>query len=72
MALLSAPLPDVAAAAAVAEVLGELALARDRAHEADSQDPTPTASRLVHLEHLAAREARFGELARPLPAGVTA
>ena len=67
MALQSAPLPDVAAAAATAEVLDELALARDRAHGAE--DGTAP-GRLVHLAHLAPRTARFAELARPLPESV--
>jgi DEAD/DEAH box helicase domain-containing protein len=75
MALQSAHQPEVAGAAALAEVLRELAEARDRAHV--DEDGTPWdgpegASRLVHLAHLAARAAQHGELDRPLPAPVAA
>src|SRR5688572_22784832 len=76
MALHSAHQPEVADAAALADVLTDLATARDRAFHHDDAGPEPGASppgsRLVHLAHLPAREARHAELARPLPAPVAA
>jgi DEAD/DEAH box helicase domain-containing protein len=61
--------------ASIAEVLVELADARDREHRrhddlaADVVTPLP-ASRLVHLATLPPRVASFGELQRPLPPAV--
>jgi DEAD/DEAH box helicase domain-containing protein len=72
MALHSAQHPEVAGAAALAEVLADLAAARDRELR-DDGEPGAAAwppSRLVHLAHLPARPAIPGELARPLPAAV--
>ena len=70
MALHSAHQLEVADAAALAEVLGDLATARDRAFRDDSGSAPP--SRLVHLAHLPPRAARHAELSRPLPAAVAA
>ncbi len=70
MAIHSAHEPEVAGAVALAEVLVDLADERDRAHRADTDTGAPDGgipSRLVHLAHLPARAARYGELARPLP-----
>jgi DEAD/DEAH box helicase domain-containing protein len=70
MALHSAHLPEVAGATALAEVLDELAAARDRADREAWQDDGaegPGGARLVHLAHLPARHALVGSLARPLP-----
>jgi DEAD/DEAH box helicase domain-containing protein len=64
-------LDALTAGASIADVLGELAAERDRAHHADAgvgADLGP--SRLVHLAPLPARPPRFGELARPLPTAV--
>src|SRR5687768_10245615 len=74
MALHSAHQLDVADAAALADVLGDLAAARDRAFRDDAapQDGPAPASRLVHLAHLPPRAARHAELSRPLPAVVAA
>ncbi len=81
MALQTALPSEVAAAAALAEVLGRLAEARDRDLDRDrdlagvpDQPPpvAPSPSRLVHLAHLPPRVARHGTLARPLPAAVAA
>ncbi len=73
MALHSAHQPEIAGAAALAEVLADLAASRDRvfAEDIDGGAELRT-SRLVHLAHLPARTARHGELARPLPAEVAA
>ena len=70
MALHSAHQLEVADAAALADVLGDLAAARDRAFRDDSGSAPP--SRLVHLAHLPPRAARHAELARPLPPAVAA
>ena len=54
--------------ASLADVLGELAMERDRAHHADAGvglDLGP--SRLLHLVAVPGRAARHAELARPLP-----
>src|SRR5690606_15799173 len=80
MALHTAHQPEVAGAAALAEVLEELALARDRAflegieqeHHGSGDMPEAPPGRLVHVSHLPARTAQIGELARPLPPGVAA
>ncbi|MGQ0433231.1 MAG: DEAD/DEAH box helicase [Microthrixaceae bacterium] len=75
MALQSAHQPDVAGAASLAEVLGDLADARDHELEDDGEPHAPLVpptSRLVHLAHIPPRPARFGHLARPLPAAVLA
>lgn len=75
MALQSAHQPEVASAAALADVLVELAAARDRslidASPVDGVAP-PEEPHLVHLAHLPPREARHGALARPLPPAVAA
>ncbi|MDQ2648481.1 MAG: DEAD/DEAH box helicase [Actinomycetota bacterium] len=60
--------------ASIAEVLVDLADARDRELRHDD-DPSGVVShlpeaRLVHLAHQPPRAARFGELARPLPTSV--
>ncbi len=75
MAAQTALQPDVAGAAALAEVLGDLAEARDLAllddHVLDPGDPPARMpSRLVHVAHLPACEPRIGTLVRPLPAEV--
>jgi DEAD/DEAH box helicase domain-containing protein len=72
MALHAAHEHEVADAAALAEVLVDLAAARDLdlAGALGDADPGAVASRLVHLAHLPARSARHGSLARPLPAAV--
>lgn len=72
MALQTAPHPHVAGAAALADVLGELADARDQAVlEARGIDldaaPDRVPSRLVHIAHLPAREPCTATLRRPLP-----
>jgi DEAD/DEAH box helicase domain-containing protein len=73
MALQSAHQPEVAGAAALADVLGELAEARDRDLRAtDGFRAAARGSRLVHLAHLPERAARHGSLARPLPPVVAA
>ncbi|MFL6204607.1 MAG: DEAD/DEAH box helicase, partial [Acidimicrobiales bacterium] len=59
------------AGATIADLLGELATERDRAHHADTGvavDLGP--SRLVHLHTEPARAARHAELTRPLPAAI--
>jgi DEAD/DEAH box helicase domain-containing protein len=76
-----APAPARGGDSAVAELLVELALARDRAHR-DEPDlyqavdgraaPGPEPSRLVHLVELPPRAPRFADLARPLPAELAA
>ncbi len=71
MAVRSDHLHALRARAGIADVLGELAAERDRAHRADAdmdQDIGP--SRLLHLVGLPARAPRYAELARPLPAAV--
>jgi DEAD/DEAH box helicase domain-containing protein len=73
MALQSPHHPEVAGAAALAELLEELAEVRDRDLRVAIGDPSVTVpSRLVHLAHLPERAARYGTLARPLPASVAA
>jgi len=70
MALHTALPSELVGAAALADLLEDLAAARDAAVE-DEHGPPPTGpGRLVHLSHLGAREARHGVLARPLPAAV--
>ena len=72
----TALLPEVTGAAAVAQVLADLARARDEwvdaADAADAADvPAAPAERcLVHAAHLPARPARTAPLARPLPPAV--
>src|SRR3546814_1774265 len=58
-------LSPAAEAAAFADVLDERADARDRV-EQEGLDVGTVPSRLVHVAHLPARDARYGELARPL------
>ena len=73
MALQTAHQPEVAGAAELALVLGELAEARDREHRDTAEHSEPAvaeASRLVHLVQLPARSAVRGELERPLPPAV--
>ncbi len=79
MALHTAHPPEVAGAAVVADLLVDLAAARDATlddasghvrHDEATPDPAP--GRLVHLSHLAPRPARWGELSRPLPPPVAA
>jgi DEAD/DEAH box helicase domain-containing protein len=71
-------IPD---AAAIADVLVDLAAARDRElhedpdrldlwAEAGAEPGAGAPGRLVHLAHLPAAPARYGELARPLPPAV--
>src|SRR5688572_20459441 len=73
MALHSAHQLDVADAAALADVLDDLAAARDRAFRDDAAPHDgPPASRLVHVAHLPPRPPRHAELSRPLPAVVAA
>ncbi|MGQ0831861.1 MAG: DEAD/DEAH box helicase [Microthrixaceae bacterium] len=75
MALQSAHQPEVAGAAALAEVLADLALARDRelTLPADPAHPDELrSSRLVSVAHLPPRAAQLGSLSRPLPARVAA
>lgn len=60
---------------ALAELLVDLALERDRAerdHDGAGEGVVAhlPEARLAHLGHLPARAARYGELARPLPAAV--
>src|SRR3546814_18665155 len=71
MALLPSPLSPAAEAAAIADVLYELADARDRV-EQEGLDVGTVPSRLVHVAHLPARAARYRELARPLHQRVAA
>jgi DEAD/DEAH box helicase domain-containing protein len=87
MALLPLPVaPTVlprTAADAIADVLVDLAVARDREHREHPdlyrgatvdgvEELEVEPSRLVHLHSLPPREARFAELRRPLPAGLAA
>jgi DEAD/DEAH box helicase domain-containing protein len=59
------------AGATLAELLGELATERDRAHHADLGVATDLGpSRLVHLHTEPPRPARHAELSRPLPDGI--
>lgn len=72
MAIQTAAQPDVADLAAFAEILGDLADARDQALQDDvaadtGRPPAWVPSRLAHVVHLPAREARPGTLERPLP-----
>ena len=69
MALLSTSLPGDGAP--FAEVLEQLARAREQADQDAGADPD-AGLRLVHLAQLEPREARFGTLARPLPERVSA
>ena len=72
MALLPSPLDDLAAVP-IAEVLAHLAESRDRVHHEATRidgEPAPP-SRLLHVAEVPARPARFAELARPLPPGVS-
>ena len=72
----SPPVPTGADADEIAELLVDLALARDRAHreqpELYTSGPADEPGRLVHLRRLPAREARHAELRRPLAEGVAA
>jgi DEAD/DEAH box helicase domain-containing protein len=72
MALL--PVADHSGRSSIAEVLVDLAEARDRElrppEEPDGVVVHLPEPRLVHLAHQPARAARFGALARPLPPGV--
>ncbi|MGV3760556.1 MAG: DEAD/DEAH box helicase, partial [Actinomycetota bacterium] len=73
MALHAAHLPEVAGAAAIADLLEALASARreNLATELVEEDLTGLdLDPLVHLAHLPARPARHAELARPLPSAV--
>jgi DEAD/DEAH box helicase domain-containing protein len=74
MALLSLPVAPDAGLEPIAEVLADLAAARDRElHEdPDRQAGAREARRLAHVVHLPARPARHAELRRPLPAEVAA
>jgi DEAD/DEAH box helicase domain-containing protein len=64
-------LDALTAGASIADVLGELAAERDRAHHADAGVGTDLGpSRLLHLVPIPARPPRFGTLARPLPPAV--
>jgi DEAD/DEAH box helicase domain-containing protein len=75
MALQSAHQPEVAGAATLAELLMELAAARDRtwAEDGAAADGEPDGpGRLIHLAHLPARDGTHSQLARPLPAPVAA
>ncbi|MEO7427903.1 MAG: DEAD/DEAH box helicase, partial [Acidimicrobiales bacterium] len=75
MALQTAHQPEVARAAALADVLSELGAARDREladDDGSSQDGLDASSRLVHVAHLPERQAEYASLARPLPASVAA
>lgn len=77
MALQTARPSEVASAAALADVLSQLADARDREHADREQADSDRAdvalpSRLVHLAHLPPRAARHAALARPLPVAVAA
>ncbi len=75
MALQTAHHPEVARAAALAEVLADLAASRDRAlieHLDPAEQVPPPDGRLVHVAHLPARSARYGSLERPLPDRVAA
>ena len=66
-------LQTLAEGASIAELLGELAAERDRAHHADAGIGTDLGpSRLLHLAPIPARVARYGSLARPLPPEVAA
>ena len=73
------PVDDPSAGREVAEVLVQLAAARDRDLQRDREqalDPDwvgpDQPGRLVHLAHLPSRPARTAELARPLPEGLAA
>ena len=70
MALHTALPSELVGAAALADLLEDLAAARDAAVEDEHGSPPTGPGRLVHLSHLGAREARHGVLARPLPAAV--
>jgi DEAD/DEAH box helicase domain-containing protein len=64
-------LDALTAGASIVDVLGELAVERDRAHHADAGVGTDLGpSRLLHLTPIPARPPRFGVLAHPLPAAV--
>ena len=73
MALLSLPVAETGLEP-IAEVLADLAAARDRELHADpDRGPLPgDPRRLAHLVHLPARSARHAELRRPLPPEVSA
>ncbi len=61
-------LDALTAGASIADLLGDLAAERDRAHHAAAAPgPDLGPSRLVHLARVPARSPRFGSLARPLP-----
>lgn len=72
MALQTAHQPEVAGAAALAEVLADLAKAGDRDHwrAGGVDDGVVATSRLVHVAHLPERPARHATLARPLAPAV--
>lgn len=73
MAVHTAHLPEVAGAAAVAQLLEDLARARDEWGGGDESGPAAgaaPASCLVHAAHLPARPARTAPLERPLPPAV--
>ncbi len=79
MALLPLPVEPTTGAESIADVLVDLAAARDRQLQSDREHaldpewvgPEPD-GRLVHLAELPARGARTGDLARPLPAEIAA
>ena len=78
MAILPLSVETTTGAEAIADVLVDLAASWDRRDAEDRDEPgrtspgLPAPSRLVHLAHLPAREARTATLARPLPPAVAA
>ncbi len=68
MAVLPSPFDDLADVS-IAEVLADLAASRDRVHreDLDLDGETTVPSRLLYATEVPARQARFAELARPLP-----
>src|SRR5690606_24009723 len=73
VAVHTAHLPEVAGAAAVAQLLEDLARARDEWGGGGESGPAAgaaPASCLVHVAHLPARPARTAPLERPLPPAV--